>query len=246
MKKIVLLRHGESAWNKENRFTGWTDVDLTEKGVAEAEKAGVTLREYGFNFDKAYTSYLKRAVKTLNCVLDKMNLDWIPVEKSWRLNEKHYGDLQGLNKAETAEKYGEKQVLIWRRSYDIAPNPLSESDLRNPRFDFRYHEVPDAELPRTESLEDAVERVVPYWENCILASLDRYDQVLVAAHGNSLRAIVKILKGISDEDIVNLNLPTGIPYVFEFDDALRLRRDYFLGDEEEIRRMMEQVAGQAG
>ena len=138
MKKIVLLRHGESAWNKENRFTGWTDVDLTEKGVAEAEKAGVTLREYGFNFDKAYTSYLKRAVKTLNCVLDKMNLDWIPVEKSWRLNEKHYGDLQGLNKAETAEKYGEEQVLIWRRSYDIAPNPLSESDLRNPRQPARY------------------------------------------------------------------------------------------------------------
>lgn len=152
-EKIVLLRHGESAWNKENRFTGWTDVDLTEKGVAEAEKAGVTLREYGFNFDKAYTSYLKRAVKTLNCVLDKMNLDWIPVEKSWRLNEKHYGDLQGLNKAETAEKYGEEQVLIWRRSYDIAPNPLSESDLRNPRFDYRYHEVSDAELPRTESLK---------------------------------------------------------------------------------------------
>jgi len=154
MKKIVLLRHGESAWNKENRFTGWTDVDLTEKGVAETEKAGETLKEYGFNFDKAYTSYLKRAVKTLNCVLDKMNLDWIPVEKNWRLNEKHYGELQGLNKAETAEKYGEEQVLVWRRSYDIAPNPLSESDLRNPRFDYRYHEVPDAELPRTESLKD--------------------------------------------------------------------------------------------
>ena len=156
MKKIVLLRHGESAWNKENRFTGWTDVDLTEKGVAEAEKAGETLKEYGFNFDKAYTSYLKRAVKTLNCVLDKMNLDWIPVEKSWRLNEKHYGELQGLNKAETAEKYGEEQVLVWRRSYDIAPHPLSESDLRNPRFDYRYHEVPDAELPRTESLKDTI------------------------------------------------------------------------------------------
>ena len=167
MKKIVLLRHGESAWNKENRFTGWTDVDLTEKGVTEAEKAGETLREYGFNFDKAYTSYLKRAVKTLNCVLDKMNLDWIPVEKNWRLNEKHYGDLQGLNKAETAEKYGEEQVLIWRRSYDIAPNPLSEKDLRNPHFDYRYHEVPDAELPRTESLKDTIERIMPYWESDI-------------------------------------------------------------------------------
>ena len=162
MKKIVLLRHGESVWNKENRFTGWTDVDLTEKGVAEAEKAGETLREYGFNFDKAYTSYLKRAVKTLNCVLDKMNLDWIPVEKNWRLNEKHYGELQGLNKAETAGKYGEEQVLVWRRSYDIAPNPLAENDLRNPRFDYRYHEIPDAELPRTESLKDTIERIMDF------------------------------------------------------------------------------------
>ena len=214
MKKIVLLRHGESAWNKENRFTGWTDVDLTEKGVAEAEKAGVTLREYGFNFDKAYTSYLKRAIKTLNCVLDKMNLDWIPVEKSWRLNEKHYGDLQGLNKAETAEKYGEKQVLIWRRSYDIAPNLLSESDLRNPRFDFRYHEVPDAELPRTESLKDTIDR------------------------------IIKHLKHISDEDIIKLNLPTAVPYVFEFDENLNVANDYFLGNPEEIRKLMEAVANQ--
>ena len=179
MKKIVLLRHGESAWNKENRFTGWTDVDLTEKGVAEAEKAGETLKEYGFNFDKAYTSYLKRAVKTLNCVLDKMNLDWIPVEKSWRLNEKHYGELQGLNKAETAEKYGEEQVLVWRRSYDIAPHPLSESDLRNPRFDYRYHEVPDAELPRTESLKDTIERIMPYWESDIFPSLKTAHTLLV-------------------------------------------------------------------
>ena len=172
MKKIVLLRHGESAWNKENRFTGWTDVDLTEKGVAEALKAGELLAEKGFRFQKAYTSYLKRAVKTLNCVLDRLNQDWIPVEKSWRLNEKHYGQLQGLNKAETAAKYGDEQVLVWRRSYDIAPHALAEDDPRNPRFEERYREVPDGELPRTESLEDAVERVVPYWENCILASLD--------------------------------------------------------------------------
>ena len=205
MKKIVLLRHGESAWNKENRFTGWTDVDLTEKGVAEAEKAGETLKEYGFNFDKAYTSYLKRAVKTLNCVLDKMNLDWIPVEKSWRLNEKHYGELQGLNKAETAEKYGEEQVLVWRRSYDIAPHPLSESDLRNPRFDYRYHEVPDAELPRTESLKDTIERIMPYWESDIFPSLKTAHTLLVVAHGNSLRGIIKHLKNISDEDIADDN-----------------------------------------
>ncbi len=193
MKRIVLLRHGESVWNKENRFTGWTDVDLTENGVEEAKRAGRMMSEAGLSFGMAFTSYLKRAVKTLNYALDMMNLDWIPVEKSWQLNEKHYGILQGLNKKETARKYGSEQVFLWRRSYDVAPDP-----------------------------------------------------VLVAAHGNSLRAIVKILKGISDEDIVNLNLPTGIPYVFEFDDALRLRRDYFLGDEEEIRRMMEQVAGQAG
>ena len=224
MKKIVLLRHGESAWNKENRFTGWTDVDLTEKGVAEAEKAGETLKEYGFNFDKAYTSYLKRAVKTLNCVLDKMNLDWIPVEKSWRLNEKHYGELQGLNKAETAEKYGEEQVLVWRRSYDIAPHPLSESDLRNPRFDYRYHEVPDAELPRTESLKDTIERIMPYWESDIFP--------------------IKHLKNISDEDIVKLNLPTAVPYVFEFDENLNVANDYFLGNPEEIKKLMEAVANQ--
>ena len=200
MKKIVLLRHGESAWNKENRVTGWTDVDLTEKGIAEAEKAGETLKEYGFNF----------------------------VEKNWRLNEKHYGDLQGLNKAETAGKYGEEQVLIWRRSYDIAPNPLSESDLRNARFDYRYHEVPDAELPRTESLKDTIERIMPYW----------------VAHGNSLRGIIKHLKHISDEEIVKLNLPTAVPYVFEFDENLNVSNDYFLGNAEEIKKMMEAVANQ--
>lgn len=208
------------------------------------EKAGVTLREYGFNFDKAYTSYLKRAVKTLNCVLDKMNLDWIPVEKSWRLNEKHYGDLQGLNKAETAEKYGEKQVLIWRRSYDIAPNLLSESDLRNPRFDFRYHEVPDAELPRTESLKDTIDRIMPYWESDIFPALRDAHTLLVVAHGNSLRGIIKHLKHISDEDIIKLNLPTAVPYVFEFDENLNVANDYFLGNPEEIRKLMEAVANQ--
>ena len=188
-------------------------------------KKGETLKEYGFNFDKAYTSYLKRAVKTLNCVLDKMNLDWIPVEKNWRLNEKHYGELQGLNKAETAEKYGEEQVLVWRRSYDIAPNPLSESDLRNPRFDYRYHEVPDAELPRTESLKDTIERIMPYWESDIFPSLKTAHTLLVVAHGNSLRGIIKHLKNISDEDIIKLNLPTAVPYVFEFDENLNVAND---------------------
>lgn len=244
MKKIVLLRHGESAWNKENRFTGWTDVDLTEKGIAEATKAGETLKEYGFFFNKAYTSYLKRAVKTLNCVLDKLDEDWIPVEKDWRLNEKHYGELQGLNKAETAAKYGDKQVLVWRRSFDIAPDALSEKDLRNPRFDIRYSEVPDAELPRTESLKDTIERIMPYWEDVIFPNLKTANALLVVAHGNSLRGIIKHLKHISDEDIVNLNLPTAVPYVFEFDNDLKLVNDYFLGDPEEIRKLMEAVANQ--
>lgn len=244
MKKIVLLRHGESTWNKENRFTGWTDVDLTEKGVEEAKKAGNLLKEKGFVFDKAYTSYLKRAIKTLNNVLDTMDQDWIPVEKNWRLNEKHYGDLQGLNKSETAEKYGDDQVLIWRRSYDVAPNPLTEDDPRNPRFDIRYQDVPDNELPRTEALKNTVERILPYWKEEIFPALKTSDQILVTAHGNSLRGIIKYLKNISDEDIVKLNLPTGVPYVFEFDDNMNLVNDYFLGDPEEIKKLMEAVANQ--
>ena len=206
MKKIVLLRHGESAWNKENRFTGWTDVDLTEKGVAEAVRAGELLAEKGFRFKKAYTSYLKRAVKTLDCVLDRLDQDWIPVEKSWRLNEKHYGQLQGLNKAETAAKYGE--------------------------------------LPRTESLKDTIERIMPYWKCVIFPNLKTADELLVVAHGNSLRGIIKHLKHISDDEIVHLNLPTAVPYVFEFDDELNLTKDYFLGDPEEIKKLMEAVANQ--
>lgn len=245
MKKIVLLRHGESTWNKENRFTGWTDVDLTEKGIAEANKAGELLKENGFNFDKAYTSYLKRAVKTLNCALDKLDQDWIPVEKTWRLNEKHYGALQGLNKAETAAQYGDEQVLVWRRSYDVAPHALAEDDLRNPRFENRYKEVPDAELPRTESLKETIERIMPYWKCVIFPNLKTADQLLIVAHGNSLRGIIKHLKHISDEDIVNLNLPTAVPYVFEFDNDLNLQNDYFLGDPEEIKKLMEAVANQA-
>jgi 2,3-bisphosphoglycerate-dependent phosphoglycerate mutase len=244
MKKVVLLRHGESVWNNENRFTGWTDVDLSPKGIEEAILAGKTLKENGFCFQKAYTSYLKRAVKTLNGVLDVMNLDWIPVEKSWRLNEKHYGMLQGLNKAETAAKYGEDQVLVWRRSYDIAPAPLAADDPRNPRADIRYSELTDSEIPLTESLKETVERAVPYWEKVIVPSLQQYNQIIIAAHGNSLRAIIKFLKNISDSEIVSLNLPTAVPYIFEFDDDINPVKDYFLGDPEEIRKKMAAVANQ--
>ncbi len=244
MKRIVLLRHGESLWNKENRFTGWTDVDLSEKGVDEAMKAGDLMREKGFVFDKAYTSFLKRAIKTLNVVLDRMNQDWIPVEKSWRLNEKHYGALQGLNKAETAEKYGDEQVLVWRRSYDIPSPALSAEDPRNPEFDPRYKTVPSDILPLTESLKDTIKRILPYWEKEIFPSLQIADQILIAAHGNSLRGIIKYLKHISDEDIVSLNLPTAVPYVFDFDDDLHLIHDYFLGDPEEIEKLMNAVANQ--
>lgn len=244
MKSIVLLRHGESTWNKENRFTGWTDVDLTEKGVEEAVKAGKLLKGKGYVFDMAYTSYLKRAVKTLNVVLDQLDQDWIPVEKNWRLNEKHYGNLQGLNKAETAAKYGNEQVLIWRRSYDIAPLPLEEEDPRNPKKEIRYQGVADKDLPRTESLKDTVARILPYWKETIFPTLKTANQLLVAAHGNSLRGIIKYLKGISDDDIVHLNLPTAVPYVFEFNDSLELVNDYFLGDPEEIKKLMEAVANQ--
>jgi len=243
MKKLVLIRHGESEWNKENRFTGWTDVDLSERGIKEAKEAGKVLKENGFDFRLAYTSYLKRAIKTLNLVLEEMDLLWIQVEKSWRLNEKHYGNLQGLNKAETAEKYGDAQVLVWRRSYDIPPAELAANDSRNPRLDPKYAAIGD-EAPVTESLKDTVNRMVPYWENEIRESLRTHDQVLVAAHGNSLRAVIKHVKGISDEDIVNLNLPTGIPYVFEFDENLNFVKDYFLGDPEVIKKLMDEVANQ--
>jgi 2,3-bisphosphoglycerate-dependent phosphoglycerate mutase len=243
MKKLVLLRHGESEWNKENRFTGWTDVDLSERGIKEATEAGKVLKDNGFDFRLAYTSYLKRAIKTLNLVLEEMDLMWIQVEKSWRLNEKHYGNLQGLNKAETAEKYGDAQVLVWRRSYDIPPVELAANDPRNPRLDPRYAAIGN-EAPVTESLKDTVNRMVPYWENEIRESLRHESQVLVAAHGNSLRAVIKHVKGISDEDIVSLNLPTGIPYVFEFDENLNFVKDYFLGDPDVIKKLMDEVANQ--
>lgn len=244
MKKLVLVRHGQSEWNKTNQFTGWTDVDLTEQGIAEARRAGQLLREEGFCFPKAYTSYLKRAIKTLNNILDVMNLDWIPVQKDWRLNEKHYGMLQGLNKAETAAKYGDEQVQIWRRSYDTPPVALEAEDPRSPWMDKRYEKIDKKQLPLTESLKDTIERIMPIWENEIRKDLMEHGQLLVAAHGNSLRGIVKVLKNISNEDIILLNLPTGVPYVFEFDDQMNLVKDYFLGDPEEIKKLQEAVANQ--
>lgn len=242
MKRIVLLRHGESVWNRENRFTGWTDVDLSEQGEAEAAHAGELLRREGFRFGHAYTSYLKRAIRTLDIVLQQLDAQWIPVSKSWRLNEKHYGTLQGLNKAETAAKYGEEQVHIWRRSYNIAPEPLAADDPRNPAHDVRYRSIPTAELPLTEALCDTTARTIPYWQCEILPALAYHEDLLVVAHGNSLRGIIKHLKGISDEEIANLNLPTAAPYVFEFDEGLNRVGDYFLGDPTEIAARMEAVA----
>lgn len=243
-KKIVLIRHGESLWNKENRFTGWTDVDLTEKGVVEAIEAGILLKDEGFRFTIAYTSFLKRAIKSANLILDQMDLDWIPVLKTWRLNEKHYGILQGLNKAETAKKFGEEQVLIWRRSYDIPAKAMDTDDPRSPYLDIRYQDIPKVYLPLTESLKDNVERTLPYWKEVIFPSLIQHEQVLVVAHGNSLRGIIKYLKDTPDDEIVSLNMPTGIPYVFEFDNGLNLIKDYFLGDEEKIKELMDAVANQ--
>ncbi|MCL2027654.1 MAG: 2,3-diphosphoglycerate-dependent phosphoglycerate mutase [Bacteroidales bacterium] len=244
MKKVVLLRHGESTWNKENRFTGWTDVDLTSVGVEEAHEAARLMNEAGFRFGMAFTSYLKRAIKTLNVVLEDMDLLQIPVEKSWRLNEKHYGMLQGLNKAETAEKYSEEKVLVWRRSYDIAPDEIPADDSRNTRKDPKYADVDPKLIPLTEALKDCIERTLPYWNEHIVPSLKQYDEVIVAAHGNSLRGIIKHLKNISDEDISKLNLPTAMPYVFEFDKDMNLVKDYFLGDPDELAKRMEAVANQ--
>lgn len=244
MKKIILLRHGQSTWNLENRFTGWTDVPLTPQGVAEAREAGRLIKQEGLVFARAFTSYLRRAVKTLDCVLEELNQEWLPVEKSWRLNEKHYGALQGLNKSETAAKYGEEQVKIWRRSYDVPAPALAPQDPRSPRLDVRYKNVPPQYLPLTESLQDTIERILPYWKENIFPLLEREDNLLVVAHGNSLRGIVKYLKNISDADISALNLPTGAPYVFEFDGGLNLTKDYFLGDPEEIKKRMAAVAAQ--
>ena len=244
MKKVILLRHGESEWNRENRFTGWTDVDLSAKGVEEARKAGRLLKEQGFKFDMTYTSYLKRAIKTANTVLEEMDMLWLPVERTWRLNEKHYGMLQGLNKAETAAKYGDEQVKIWRRSYDIAPNPQDASSSESTWNDPKYANVPRENLPLTESLKDTVARAVPYWKGTIVPALASYSEILISAHGNSLRAIIKYLKGISDSDIISLNLPTAVPYLFVFDNNMNLIKDEFLGDPEEIKALMDAVANQ--
>jgi 2,3-bisphosphoglycerate-dependent phosphoglycerate mutase len=244
MKKLVLLRHGESVWNKENRFTGWKDVDLTEKGVAEARGAGKLLAREGFDFDFCFTSLLKRAIRTLNLALEEMDRVWLPVEKDWRLNERHYGALQGLNKAETAAKFGEKQVLVWRRSYDTPPPALEPGDERNPRHDPRYSKLDPSQVPLTECLKDTVARVVPYWTSHIAPRVAAGERVLVAAHGNSLRALIKFFDGMSEADIVGENVPTGIPLVYELDDALRAKRRYYLGDPEAVAAAMHSVAAQ--
>jgi 2,3-bisphosphoglycerate-dependent phosphoglycerate mutase len=244
MHKIVLVRHGESDWNKQNRFTGWTDVDLSEKGRAEALEGGRILRQEGFTFDVAYTSVLKRAIRTLWIVLDEMDLMWIPVHRSWRLNERHYGALQGLNKSETAAKFGEEQVKIWRRAYAISPPPLEKSDERWPGHDPRYKDLAESDLPLTECLKDTVERFLPHWHETIAPAVKSGKKVIIAAHGNSLRALVKYLDNVSDGEIVGMNIPTGIPLVYELDDNLRPIRHYYLGDQEKIKAAMEAVAAQ--
>ena len=230
MHKLVLLRHGESLWNRENRFTGWTDVDLSENGFIEAEEAGNVLKKAGFIYDIAYTSVLKRAIRTLWIVLDKMDIKWIPVFKTWRLNERHYGALQGLNKKETAHQYGDNQVFIWRRSYDIQPPALDLNDKRHPRFDPKYETLDSRKLPTTECLKDTYDRCLPYWNNTIAPAIKSGQRVLICAHGNSLRALVKYLDSISNEDIAQLNIPTGIPLVYELDENLNAIRSNYLGD----------------
>jgi 2,3-bisphosphoglycerate-dependent phosphoglycerate mutase len=245
MHTVVLLRHGESTWNRENRFTGWTDVDLSDKGRVEASHAGRLLKTEGLTFDVAYTSVLKRAIRTCWMALDEMDLLWIPVERSWRLNERHYGALQGLNKAETAARHGETQVTIWRRSYDIPPPALTADDPRHPARDLRYAGLPASDLPLTESLKDTVARFLPYWEHAIAPAIRAGRRVLIAAHGNSLRALVKHLDNVSDQAIVELNIPTGIPLVYQLDADLRPMGSRYLGDPEAARRAAEAVAQQS-
>jgi 2,3-bisphosphoglycerate-dependent phosphoglycerate mutase len=244
MHKLVLIRHGESQWNKENRFTGWKDVDLSEKGVEEAHAAGKLLKDEGFVFDEAYTSVLKRAIRTLWIILDEMDLMWIPVTKSWLLNERHYGALQGLNKAETAAQYGEEQVLIWRRSYDIPPGILEETDERWLGKDPRYSSIEFGKFPGAEALKQTVERVVPYFQTEIMPKIQAGRRLIIAAHGNSLRALVKYLDSISDNDIIKYNVPTGVPLVYEFDDNFKPVKNYYLGDAESIKAAQDAVANQ--
>ena len=244
MLKLVLLRHGESAWNRENRFTGWTDVDLSEKGIDEAKQAGRVLKEQGYEFDLAFTSLLKRAIRTLWIVQDEMDIMWLPVKKSWRLNERHYGALQGLNKSETAGKYGEAQVLIWRRSYDIPPPALEKSDPRYPGSDPRYRLLASSQIPLAESLLDTYRRCLPYWHKSIAPALRDSKRIIIAAHGNSIRALVKYLDSVSEMDIVNLNIPTGIPLVYELDDNLKKSKSYYLADAAELEKARQAVADQ--
>ncbi|MDR9857219.1 2,3-diphosphoglycerate-dependent phosphoglycerate mutase [Paenibacillus sp. VCA1] len=242
MYKVVLVRHGESVWNQENRFTGWTDVDLTEKGVHEAIKAGKVLKSLPYEIDIAFTSVLKRAIKTLDYILAENDLLWVPVRKSWKLNERHYGALQGLNKQETAEKYGEEQVKLWRRSYDVPPLPITAEDERYPKNDRRYGLLTEQEIPLGESLKDTIARVVPYWEAEIVPHIKAGEHVLVVAHGNSLRALMKVLENISDEDIVDLNIPTAVPILYELDDDLKPLHRRFLGDQKRVQEKIDVVA----
>ncbi len=241
---LVLIRHGQSQWNLENRFTGWTDVGLTEKGEAEARQGAQLLKAEGYTFDIAFTSVLKRAIKTLWIMLEEMGLEWIPVVRAWQLNERHYGNLQGLNKAEMAEKFGEAQVKIWRRSYDVPPPPLDPDDPRHPRFDPRYAALSPEEVPATESLKNTLERVLPYWHSDIVPAIQSGKRVLIAAHGNSLRALVKYLDDISESEITELNIPTGIPLVYELDEGLRPVTHYYLGDPEAVALAAAAVASQ--
>lgn len=245
MYKLVLVRHGQSTWNLENRFTGWTDVGLTDLGRQEAQEAGRLLREGGYVFDVAYTSVLRRAIQTLWAVLQEMNLEWLPVEKAWQLNERHYGSLQGLNKAEMAEKFGEAQVKIWRRSYDVPPPALELDDERHPRFDPRYASVKPGQLPATESLKITLERVLPYWHSTLTPAIKSGKHVIVVAHGNSIRALVKYLDDISEAEITELNIPTGLPLVYELDEELKPIKHYYLGDSEEAAKKAAAVANQA-
>jgi 2,3-bisphosphoglycerate-dependent phosphoglycerate mutase len=245
MYKLVLVRHGQSVWNLENRFTGWTDIGLTEQGRAEALDAGRLLMESGFVFDVAYTSVLRRAIQTLWIILQEMELEWIPVTNAWQLNERHYGNLQGLNKAEMAEKFGEEQVHIWRRSYDVPPPPLDQTDERHPKFDPRYASLTPDQLPATESLKITLERVLPYWHDTLVPAITSGKQVVIAAHGNSIRALVKYLDDISESDITGLNIPTGLPLVYELDDKLKPIKNYYLGDPEEAAKKAAAVANQA-
>jgi 2,3-bisphosphoglycerate-dependent phosphoglycerate mutase len=244
MKKLVLVRHGESEWNKLNLFTGWTDVDLSEKGHEEAKAAGEILKKEGYDFDICYTSYLKRAIHTLNHILDSMDRNWLPVVKAWELNERHYGALQGLNKSETAEKYGEDQVKIWRRSYDIKPPALEETDKRHPKNDPMFRNVDPKNLPANESLETTVARAVPYFNNVIKKDMEAGKRVIIAAHGNSLRALVKYFDNMSNDAIIGVNIPTGIPLVYEFDNDFKVVKHYYLGDQEALKAKMEEVANQ--